>query len=444
MRSRTPLLVLLCTAQFVDVLDVNAVLVALPVIGRDLGLSGGGLQWVVTAYVLVFAGFLLLAGRLADAVGRRRVFTAGLGLFTLASLACGVAPSPETLVAARAVQGLGAALTAPAALAMIVDAFPAGAARERAVAAWTAVAAVGGAAGLVLGGLIAGGPGWRWIFLINVPVGLAALALTPRLLTESRAATDRPGGLDLPGACAATGGLGLLVLALAQGEQDGPLAPITLVALAGAAALLTALLVRERAAADPLVPSKLMATRPLIVAIVVAAVLTATTSGGGVLATLLLQDALALSPAAAALHLLPLSVSVVAGSAIASRLPSTSRPTIVAGLALVAAGSVVAAASQTATGIVVWAILAGLGLGAASVAATTLGVSAVGEDHRATAAGLLSTAAQVGTAFGVATLLLLADRRLGFVVAAALAVALAVVVAGAWARTRGVRERQTA
>jgi EmrB/QacA subfamily drug resistance transporter len=444
MRSRTPLLVLLCTAQFVDVLDVNAVLVALPVIGRDLGLSGGGLQWVVTAYVLVFAGFLLLAGRLADAVGRRRVFTVGLGLFTLASLACGVAPSPGTLVSARAVQGLGAALTAPAALAMIVDAFPAGAARERAVAAWTAVAAVGGATGLVLGGVIAGGPGWRWIFLINVPVGLAALGLAPRLLTESRATTDRSRGFDLPGACAATGGLGLLVLALAQAEQQGPLAAITLVALAGAVLLLAALHVRERTATDPLVPPMLMATRPLIAALVVAAVLTATTSGGGVLATLLLQDALALSPTGAALHLLPLSVSVVAGSAIASRLPSAPRPIIVAGLGLIAAGSAVAAASQTATGIVVWAILAGLGLGAASVAATTLGVSAVADDHRATAAGLLSTAAQVGTALGVATLLLLADRRLGFLVAAALAVALAVIVASAWVGTLSPRERQAA
>jgi predicted MFS family arabinose efflux permease len=233
------------------------------------------------------------------------------------------------------------------------------------------------------------------------------------------------------------------VLALAQAEQDGPLAPITLVALAGAVLMLGALLVRERAAADPLVPPVLMATRPLIAALVVAAVLTATTSGGGVLATLLLQDALALSPAGAALHLLPLSLSVVAGSAIASRLPRTPRPTV-AGLALVAAGSAVAAATQTATGIVVWAILAGLGLGAASVAATTLGVSAVADDHRATAAGLLSTAAQVGTALGVATLLLLADRRLGFVVAAALAVALAVIVASAWGHTRSPRERQAA
>ena len=136
MRARLPLLVLLCTAQFVDVLDVNAVIVALPVIGRDLGLAGGALQWVVTAYVLVFAGCLLAAGRIADALGRRRVFVVGLGLFTAASLACGLAPAAEVLVLARAVQGLGAALTLPAALAMLVDALAAGELRERAVAAW--------------------------------------------------------------------------------------------------------------------------------------------------------------------------------------------------------------------------------------------------------------------------------------------------------------------
>jgi MFS family permease len=227
-------LVLLCCAQFVDVLDVNAVLVALPSIGRDLGLRGGGLQWVVTAYVLVFASSLLVAGRLADRLGRRRVFAAGLGLFTAASLACGLAPGAEVLVAAAAAQGLGAALTAPAALAMIVDLFAEGPARRRAVATWTAVAAVGGSSGLVLGGLVAGELGWRWIFLINVPVGLGALALTPRLLRESRSAPG-PRELDLAGAAAATGGLGLLVLALAQAERSGPLALGTLASLAGAA-----------------------------------------------------------------------------------------------------------------------------------------------------------------------------------------------------------------
>ena len=256
-----PLLVLLCLAQFVAVLDGTLVLVALPVIGRDLGLAGGALQWVVTAYVLVFAGCLLVAGRLADAYGRRRVFAAGFALFTAASLACGLAPTAATLVAARALQGLGAALVAPAALAMIVDAFPEGRPRERAVAAWTGVAAVGGAAGLVLGGVIAGVVGWRWIFLVNVPVGIVTLALVPRVLQESRGVAR---GLDLPGAGAATGGLALLVLALAQAEQVGPLEPVTLGALGGGLLLLAALAVHERArraAARPAIAARRSAAR---------------------------------------------------------------------------------------------------------------------------------------------------------------------------------------
>jgi MFS family permease len=258
---------LLCTAQFVNVLDVNAVLVALPVVGRDLDLSGGALQWVVTAYVLAFAGCLLLAGRLADARGRRRIFVIGMGLFGAASLACGLAPTAEVLIGARAAQGLGAALTAPSALAMVVDAFASGRPRNRAVAAWTGVAAVGGAAGLVVGGAIAGELGWRWIFLINVPVSLVALGLAPRLLPAGRA-SDAPGGLDLPGALTATGGLGLLVLAFTLAEKSGPLDPAAPAALAGAAVLLTGFALHERRAAHPLVSPAMLRSRPLAVALV--------------------------------------------------------------------------------------------------------------------------------------------------------------------------------
>jgi len=446
MGSRTLVLALLCTAQFVDVLNGTGVLVALPVIGDDLGLSGGALQWVVTAYVLVFAGCLLVAGRMADALGRRRVFAAGLGLFTAASLACGLAPTAETLICARAAQGLGAALTAPAALAMIIDAFPAGPERERGVAAWTAVAAVGGAAGLVLGGVIAGGLGWRWIFLMNVPVGIAALALTPRLLAGSRG-TENPRELDLPGALFATTGLGLLVLALALADQAGPFTAPTLAALAGASLLLLALFVRERTAARPLVPPALLRSCQLSVALVAAALLTATTSGGGVLATLHLQNVLELTPTGAGLLLLPFSLAVVAGSTVAARASSPATTIIAGGIALIAAGSATAAASLTATSgsaaVIAWGVLAGLGLGAASVAATTLGTSTVGEADRGTVSGLLNTAAQVGTALGVAALVLVAGtagatagHRIGFAAAAALAVAGVVLVLAR--RQRGV------
>jgi MFS family permease len=445
MRSRLPLLALLCTAQLINVLDVNAVLVALPVIGRDLGLAGGALQWVVTAYVLVFAGCLLVAGRLADLLGRRRVFGAGVALFTAASLGCGVAWSPEVLVLARGAQGLGAALTAPAALAMLVEASPAGHERERAVAVWTAVAAAGGAAGLVLGGLIAGGVGWRWVFLVNVPVGLAALALTPRLLPASRPGA-RPGGLDLAGAAVATGGLALLVFALARAEQEG-LAVLPAVALAGAVLLLTTFGRRERHARHPLVPPTLLRRGPLVTALAAATLLTAATSGGSVLATLHLQDVLGLGPARAGIVLLPLSVTVVAGSAAAARVPVSPRTTIAAGLALIAAGAGCAAAGMAAgaavAGLLAWGALAGLGLGAASVAATTLGTSAAGTADRGAASGLLNTAAQVGTAVGVASLVLVASaadgaagHRIGFITTAGLALAGAAVPVLARARMR--------
>ncbi len=179
-------LALLCVAQFVDVLDVNAVIVALPSIGRELGLTRGDLQWVITAYVLFFGGFLLLAGRLADLFGRRRMFVAGLALFTFSSLACGLAGSPAVLLVARAAQGLGAAIVAPAALAIISTTFREGSERNLAMGVWTAVAAGGGAAGLVLGGVITDWLGWEWIFFVNVPVGVAGMALSFALLEGDR------------------------------------------------------------------------------------------------------------------------------------------------------------------------------------------------------------------------------------------------------------------
>jgi MFS family permease len=368
MRARFPVLLVLCMAQFVDVLDVNASVVALPLIARDFGLAAGGLQWVVTAYVLVFAGCLLVSGRLADTYGRRRVFVLGMGIFTAASLACGLAPSAGTLVVARAVQGLGAALTAPAALALLVDAFPGD---RRAVAVWTGVAAVGGASGLVFGGVIADALGWRWVFLINIPIGVVVLAVTPWLVRESRTA---PRELDLLAAAAATGGLALLVAAL----SGWPLA------LAGAAPLLAVFVRRE-----PLV----FRDRSVGIAAATGALLTATTSGTGVLASLYLQGEAGLGPSAAGLAMLPLSVSVVVGSIVGARMD--------VGIVLVAAGCAALALGS----VLAWGILAGYGLGAASVAATTLGTSAVGEDDRGAVSGLLGTAAQVGTAIGVAAFL---------------------------------------
>jgi MFS family permease len=397
------MVLLLCLAQFVAVLDGTVVLVALPDVGRDLGLSGGSLQWVVTAYVLAFAGCLLVAGRLADALGRRRVFCAGLGLFTAASLACGLAPGAGTLLAARTLQGLGAALAGPAALAMLVD----GPDRERAVAMWTGVAAVGGATGLVLGGVIADTLGWRWIFLVNVPAGALALALAKPLLPADRGRAK--GGLDLLGAITATAGLALLVLALSEEPR----------AALGAVVLLAAFALRERSATRPLVPPALLRVRPLVAAVLVGALLTATTSGGAVLVSLHLQDVLGLQPAAAGLVILPFSACAALGSALSPRLPGHR---IAVGVGLVAAGSALAAVGLDGGSAVLaaWGVLCGLGIGIASVAATTLGASAVAGAERGTASGLLNTGAQVGTAIGIAALVTLGHRA-GFATAAALA-----------------------
>jgi MFS family permease len=252
-RRRWAVLALLCVAQFVDVLDVNAVIVALPAVGRDLGFSPEDLQWVVTAYVLFFGGFLLLAGRLSDLYGRRRMFVVGLAVFTASSLACGLAGSPLELVAFRAVQGLGAAIVAPAALSIISTTFTGGRERNLAMGVWTAVAAGGGAAGLVLGGFITDSLGWPWIFLINVPIGVLGIVLSFVLLGAGRGerAARR---LDVWGAVTVTAGLFLLVYGLTRAEETGFGSPLTLAALALALFLLATFLFVERSVADPLVP----------------------------------------------------------------------------------------------------------------------------------------------------------------------------------------------
>src|SRR3954464_12906828 len=208
-------LALLCIAQFVVVLDVTIVAIALPAIRRDLGFEPADLQWVISAYTLTFGGGLLLAGRVADLYGRRRAFRIGLLVFAAASLACALAPTAAALIAARAVQGTGAALVAPSALALLVATEPEGAARSRALAIWTAAAAGGGASGWVLGGLITSGPGWEWVFAVNVPIGLAGAALAGRLLPSDDPRGE--GGLDLPGALTFTIGLGAVLLGLSRG-----------------------------------------------------------------------------------------------------------------------------------------------------------------------------------------------------------------------------------
>jgi EmrB/QacA subfamily drug resistance transporter len=408
-------LILLCVAQFVDVLDVNAVIVALHSIGQDLGFSQAGLQWVVSAYVLFFAGFLLLAGRVADLWGRRRTFVVGLAVFTAASLCCGLSVSKEMLVVSRAFQGLGAATTAPAALSIITTIFAEGRERDRAVAAWTAVAAGGGAAGLLLGGFITDVLGWQWIFFVNVPVGAAGIALSQVLLPESRdpAASRR---LDLLGAGTVTSGLVLLVLALTRTEEAGFGSPITLATLGFAAALFGAFVFVERRAADPLVPLRLFRLRGLVGAALVAFAITAATAPVGVLVTLYLQNTLGYPASFAGLAGLPFSLCVIAGSMLGGRISGRigGRVTMSLGLAVIAVSALLTAGISAEGGVayvLAGAALSGLGLGCASVASTARGTSAVEEGKRGLASGFMNTSAQVGTALGLAALLTLAATR---------------------------------
>ena len=408
-------LALLCVAQFVDVLDVNAVIVALHSIGEDLGFSEAGLQWVVSAYVLFFAGFLLLSGRVADLWGRRRTFVVGLAIFTAASLLCGLSVSPGMLVASRALQGLGAAITAPAALSIITTIFAEGPERDRAVAAWTAVAAGGGAAGLVLGGLITDSLGWEWVFFVNVPVGVVGIFLSYVLLPESRDLSAAR-GLDLLGAGTVTAGLVLLVLGLTRIQEAGLGSSSTLAALGFAVAFFGAFVFVERRAADPLVPLGLFRLRGLVGAALVAFALTAATAPVSVMVTLYVQNTLGYPASFAGLTGLPFSLCVIAGSVLGGRIAGGmgGRATMSLGLAVVVASALVTAGITAEGGVgyvLAGAALSGLGLGCASVASTARGTSAVGEGDRGLASGFMNTSAQMGTALGLAALISLAAAR---------------------------------
>ena len=258
-------LALLCGAFFMVLLDATIVLVALPSIQADIGFSEQGLQWVLSAYALTFGGLLLLGGRAADLLGRRRLFMAGVALFTAASLMCGLAWSPAALLAARVVQGVGAAIMTPTALSIITTTFPEGAERNKALGIWGALGGIGATAAWLIGGPLVDGPGWEWIFFINIPLGLAALALSPRLLRESRAELERR-SYDPAGALTITGALVLLVYALVEAPDVGWGDARTILLLAGSAVLLAAFALIESRHRAPLVPLRFLRSRTLVAA----------------------------------------------------------------------------------------------------------------------------------------------------------------------------------
>ena len=416
-RRRWPALGLLCVAQFVMVLDATIVAVALPEIQRDLGFSQAGLQWVISAYTLVFGGFLLLAGRTADLWGRRRMFMVGLVVFTGASLSCGLAASPSALVLGRIAQGLGAAIVAPSALSSLTALFPEGDGRGRALGVWTAAAAGGGATGWLLGGLLAGSLGWEWVFFINLPVGLAGVVLAPVLVSETRD-QGAPPRLDVAGAVSVTAGLTLLVYGITRVEEAGLTAPVTLVSLASSVVLLALFVVVEGRVRHPLVPLGVFRSRVLLGANLVALVLTAATTPPMLLCTLYVQQVLGFPPAQAGLVFPPFNLAVIGGSLLGPRLAARLGPrtTMVCGLSAIAAGSATLLGVSSHTDgyllhLIPAFVLMGSGLGCASVASTASGTAAADGGLQGLASGLLNSAAQIGTVLGLAILVPLSAAR---------------------------------
>ena len=410
---------------------MTIVAVTLPTVRRELGFTAAGLQWVVSAYTLAFGGLLVAAGRAGDLFGRRRLFALGLALFGAASLSCGLATSPTVLVASRGVQGVGAALAAPAALALLTVAFAEPAERRRAVAWWTAAAAGGGASGWVLGGVLTEALGWRAVFLVNVPLCLVAVALIARVLEESRGPRT---SLDLGGAVAVTIGLALTVLGFTLVESRGIADPVALASLGAGAVALVGFVAVERRALHPILPPWAIRRPGFIPAAVTAAALTGSTSSAMFLALLYQQEEMGRSALEAGLWSAPLNVAVIAGSFLGAR----GRPSFVmpAGLVAVAAGAL-ALVTLSSAGFALSFLLMGAGLGAAAVASTASGTDALPEEEQGIASGVLNAAAQIGTALGLAVIVTLAaplGSQAGFAAAAALA--LGVALTRWWPRFR--------
>ncbi len=410
------LLASLAATQLVIILDLSIVILALPSIGRDLGMEGEALQWVINAYALAFGGALLLGGRAADLFGRGRVFLLGLAAFTLASLAAGLSPSAGALVAARALQGLGAAVASSAALSIVAATFS-GPERERALGVWGALGGVGGAAGALLGGFLTSGPGWEWVFFVNVPVGALILVVTPFLIppdVDPRAMGSGGRGLDPLGALTATGGIVALVYAVVATGTVGLLSGQTLAALVAAAVLLSAFVrVERRAERDgrvPLVRLGIFRKRELA-----AANLLALPVGTGPLAvffvlSLYTQRGLGWSPLESGVAVLPAAFALVATASQASTLMGRFGllGPLVAGLLLLASGllmlSRVPADGSFLGDLLLPEIVVGVGLGLSLVVLPVAAVSGVGAEESGLASGLINTTLQFGGSVGLAAL----------------------------------------
>ncbi|MFP8960121.1 MFS transporter [Streptomyces nanhaiensis] len=412
---RGPALVVLCFVQFMLVLDDNVVSVALPSVRDDLGFGTTGLAWVVNAYFLAFGGLLLLFGRMADLLGRRRVFLTGVALFGAASLVCGLAQEPWQLVAGRFAQGAGAAMAGPAALALISLLFPGAEERARAFGVWGGIAALGGTTGLVISGALTGLASWRWIFLINLPVAAAAVVLLPRMVPESRA--GRTVRLDVPGAVLGTGALVSLVHGLLRTGESGWRDPAAVGSLISAVLLAAAFIAVETRSAEPLVPLPFLSFRFRAVANGATLLFSAAMYAVAFLLMVHLQTVLGYRPLTAGLAYLPYGAGVLAGMRLSSRAVSGlgMRPALVISFLIGAAGllllSGVAPGDGYASGVLPGMLVTGLGCGLALPALTVAALTGTTEENAGLGSAVLSSVQQVGGAIGVAVLVALATRR---------------------------------
>ena len=408
-------LALLSAVQFMVVLDLAIVNVALPSIQADLGLSQADLQWVISAYALVFGGFLLLGGRAADLLGRRRLFLAGIAVFAVASLLAGFAWSETSLIAARALQGLGGAVITPAALSILSTTFSEGRDRNIALGVWGAVGGFGAAAGVLLGGVLTDGIGWEWIFFVNGPVAALAVVLTPRLLEESRDARAR--SFDAGGALLVTLGLSSLVYAITEGGEDGWTAAKTIVSFAASVALLAAFTAWELRHPEPLMRFAILRRRTVSAANLLALILTTTTLSTFLTMTLYMQQVLGFSAMESGFGFVAIAGSAMVWSTVAAQIVTRVgvKSVLVTGFAALA-GALAYLSQISADGSYVVDLLPGfllmaMGLGFSFVPISISALTGVGPAEAGLASGLINTSQQIGGALGIAALSTIATSR---------------------------------
>ncbi len=406
-RRRWLVLAVTVAAQFMVIVDVAVVNVALPAIKHDLHFSQESLQWVITAYAILFGGTLLLGGRLADLLGRRRLFMTGVAVFTLGSLLSGLAWSDSALIVTRAIQGLGGALLAPAALSIVVTTFREGRERNLALGVWGAASGSGGAVGVLLGGVLTSYLSWSWIFFVNLPVGAAVLVVTPLLVSESRAALGHR-HFDVAGATSITAGLMVLVYAITRTSSHGWSDGVTLALLGTAAALIAAFVGIEARSPAPLLPLRIFRLRTLSAANVAMLTIGATAFAQFFLLTLYLQEVLRYSAIKTGVAFVAITLTIVVVSGLGQRLTTRlgARPVLSAGLLLTAASGLLYA-QLPADGhyfrdVFPGLVVGGIGLGLSFVPVTIASLTGVQPADAGVASGLINTSRQIGGSVGLA------------------------------------------